>query len=318
VTKYACETKHILLINFEVISSKWFNSLPVEYQKILEEECNRAGLEVSRRYLNEIDPRNLEVLKAAGMTLIPESEIDMAAFKAAGEKAYQKLGILDVRDQVYKELGKKNKPWRQLLFEEGLPEVWRPRRLVQGGAKRFLSLFIKEYHEKILRVYLQGRSIPGGPLFFHILLLNFLAAVARTFDHPINWSQDMSLFLFAWSVFLSADAAFRADKLVNIDLLSSRFSASAKRVFSILIYCIILVFLGTLIWYGIKLSLFSRRRVFQGNSRFQLQLGDHQHPRGRSSHGDHIDPQAQGSPDPAPREFRRSRKGGCLICCWSP
>ncbi len=107
VTKYACETKHILLINFEVISSKWFNSLPVEYQKILEEECNRAGLEVSRRYLNEIDPRNLEVLKAAGMTLIPESEIDMAAFKAAGEKAYQKLGILDVRDQVYKELGKK-------------------------------------------------------------------------------------------------------------------------------------------------------------------------------------------------------------------
>ncbi|HAP55294.1 MAG TPA: C4-dicarboxylate ABC transporter [Spirochaetaceae bacterium] len=94
--------------------------------------------------------------------------------------------------------------------------------------------------------------------------LIFLAPVARTFDHPINWSQDMSLFLFAWSVFLSADAAFRADKLVNIDLLSSRFSASAKRVFSILIYCIILVFLGTLIWYGIKLSLFSRRRVFQG------------------------------------------------------
>jgi hypothetical protein len=41
------------------------------------------------------------------MTFIPESEIDMAAFRAAGEKAYQKLGILDVRDQVYKELGKK-------------------------------------------------------------------------------------------------------------------------------------------------------------------------------------------------------------------
>jgi tripartite ATP-independent transporter DctP family solute receptor len=107
VTKYACETKHILLINFEVISIKWFNSLPVEYQKILEEECNKAGLEVSRSYLNDIDPRNLNVLKSAGMTFIPESEIDMAAFRAAGEKAYQKLGILAVRDQVYKELGKK-------------------------------------------------------------------------------------------------------------------------------------------------------------------------------------------------------------------
>jgi TRAP-type C4-dicarboxylate transport system substrate-binding protein len=107
VTKYACETKHILLINFEVISSKWFNALPAEYQKILEEECDKAGLEVSRRYLNELDPKNLEELKAAGMTFIPESEIDMAAFRKAGDKAYEKLGILDVRDQVYKELGKK-------------------------------------------------------------------------------------------------------------------------------------------------------------------------------------------------------------------
>ncbi len=106
VTKYANQTKHILLINFEVISIKWFNSLPVEYQKILEEECNKAGLAVSRSYLDDIDPKNLAALKAAGMTLIPESEIDMAAFKAAGEKAYQKLGILEVRDQVYKELGK--------------------------------------------------------------------------------------------------------------------------------------------------------------------------------------------------------------------
>ena len=106
VAKYACETKHILLVNFEVVSSKWFNSLPLEYQKILQEEWDKAGLEVSRRYLEEIDPKNIEVLKAGGMTIIPASEIDMAAFKAAGEKAYQKLNLQAVRDQVYKELGK--------------------------------------------------------------------------------------------------------------------------------------------------------------------------------------------------------------------
>jgi len=106
VTKYVNETKHILLINFEVISSKWFNALPVEYQKILEEECNKAGLEVSRQYLEEIDPRNLEVLKSKGMTLVPASAIDMKAFKAAGEAAYVKLNLQAARDRVYKELGK--------------------------------------------------------------------------------------------------------------------------------------------------------------------------------------------------------------------
>ncbi|WP_422479383.1 C4-dicarboxylate TRAP transporter substrate-binding protein [Pleomorphochaeta sp. DL1XJH-081] len=106
VCDYVSETKHILLINFQVISSKWFDSLPEEYQTILEEECNKAGLEVSRQYLEEIDPKNLELLKSRGMKIIPASEIDMKAFKAAGDAAYEKLNLTAARDRVYKELGK--------------------------------------------------------------------------------------------------------------------------------------------------------------------------------------------------------------------
>ncbi len=107
VAKYLSETKHILLINFEVISIKWFNSLPVEYQKILQEECDKAGLEVSQNYLNTMDPANTKNLQDKGMTLIKESQIDMAAFKAAGEKAYQKLNLSAARDKVYQDIGKK-------------------------------------------------------------------------------------------------------------------------------------------------------------------------------------------------------------------
>lgn len=106
VTKYVNETKHILLINFEVISSEWFNSLPVEYQKILEEECNKAGLEVSRAYLEDIDPRNRQLLESRGMTIIPESQIDMAAFRKAGDAAYTKLNLMNARNQIYNEMGK--------------------------------------------------------------------------------------------------------------------------------------------------------------------------------------------------------------------
>jgi tripartite ATP-independent transporter DctP family solute receptor len=107
VARTVSETKHILLINFEVISSKWFNSLPAEYQKILEEECNKAGLDVSRRYMEELDVQSLQKLKEAGVTIIPASEIDLAAFRQAGDNAYRKLNLLEVRDQIYKELGKK-------------------------------------------------------------------------------------------------------------------------------------------------------------------------------------------------------------------
>lgn len=106
VAKYMSETQHILLVNFEVISSKWFNSLPPDYQKILEEECNKAGLEVSRNYMEVLDKSSREEMKKKGMTIIDKSEIDMAAFKKAAEQAYQKLNLVAVRDKLYKELGK--------------------------------------------------------------------------------------------------------------------------------------------------------------------------------------------------------------------
>jgi TRAP-type C4-dicarboxylate transport system substrate-binding protein len=109
VAKVVSETKHILLINFEVISSKWFNSLPPAYQKILQEECDKAGLEVSRNYLDVLDVQSLATLKEKGITIIPASEIDLAAFKAAGEKAYEKLNLVAARDKIYKELGKNKK-----------------------------------------------------------------------------------------------------------------------------------------------------------------------------------------------------------------
>jgi tripartite ATP-independent transporter DctP family solute receptor len=106
VARCVSDTRHILLINFEVISSKWFASLPAEYQKILQEECDKAGLEVSRNYMDVLDMQSLKALQAAGVTVVPASEIDMKAFKAAGEKAYQKLDLVAARDQIYREIGK--------------------------------------------------------------------------------------------------------------------------------------------------------------------------------------------------------------------
>lgn len=106
VAKYMSETAHILLVNFEVISSQWFNSLPEDYQKILQEECDKAGLEVSRSYMEVLDKNSVEEMKARGVTIIPMSEIDMAAFRQAAEKAYDKLNLKEVRDRVFKEMGK--------------------------------------------------------------------------------------------------------------------------------------------------------------------------------------------------------------------
>jgi tripartite ATP-independent transporter DctP family solute receptor len=102
VLKFASETRHIMLINFEVVSARWFNSLPKEYQQALVEECDKAGEATSRRIFKLEDEVEAD-LKKRGMTVV---EPDLAAFRKAGEKAYEVLKIQDAKNQVHKEIGK--------------------------------------------------------------------------------------------------------------------------------------------------------------------------------------------------------------------
>ncbi|MDI3543599.1 MAG: TRAP-type transport system periplasmic protein [Candidatus Atribacteria bacterium] len=103
VLNYISETRHFLLVNFEVVSSKWFYSLPEEYQKILVEECDRAGLETSY-LIEENTEKNKEIIREKGVTII--EDVNLEAFRKAGETAYEVLGISEAREKVYQEIGK--------------------------------------------------------------------------------------------------------------------------------------------------------------------------------------------------------------------
>lgn len=105
VLKYVSETRHIMLINFEVISSKWFNALPPEYQKILVEECDKAGIETSKLIMDKLEREvKQDLTTKRGMVVV--DNVDLAAFKKAGEKAYEVLKIADVKNKVFREIGK--------------------------------------------------------------------------------------------------------------------------------------------------------------------------------------------------------------------
>jgi tripartite ATP-independent transporter DctP family solute receptor len=103
VLKFASETKHIMLINFEVVSAKWFNSLPKNYQQVLVEECDKAG-EATSRQIFKLEAEVEQQLKSRGMTIV--EDVDLAAFRKAGDKAYEVLKIQDAKRQVHKEIGK--------------------------------------------------------------------------------------------------------------------------------------------------------------------------------------------------------------------
>jgi TRAP-type transport system periplasmic protein len=103
VLKVANETRHIMLINFEVVSARWFDGLPKEHQDILVQECDKAGEETSKEIFR-LEAEVEQQLKGRGMTIV--KDVDLAAFRKAGEKSYEVLKIGDAKTAVHKEIGK--------------------------------------------------------------------------------------------------------------------------------------------------------------------------------------------------------------------
>ncbi|MBN1183383.1 MAG: TRAP transporter small permease [Bacteroidales bacterium] len=127
--------------------------------------------------------------------------------------------------------------------------------------REFLGMMqIKDFYKKMCNIEIVLAIIS---LVFTVSLMT-ISAIMRTIGLPINWGLDMSLLTFTWSTFLGADAAFREDKLVRVDLLLEKMPQNFRRKLELAIYVMILVFLFSLVYLGIRLSIFSRHRTFQG------------------------------------------------------
>ena len=92
----------------------------------------------------------------------------------------------------------------------------------------------------------------------------FISAMLRTLGNPINWGTDIALLLFTWSTFLGADIAFRAGKLVNVDILFNRMGGKPQKALKLVIYLICLVFLIAMVYLGAIQSVKTWYRAFQG------------------------------------------------------
>jgi TRAP-type C4-dicarboxylate transport system permease small subunit len=97
-----------------------------------------------------------------------------------------------------------------------------------------------------------------------MVILIFLAGIARLVAHPMNWAVDMSTCLFAWSCFLSADVAWRENKLMNVDVFTRLFPENFRRFLALINYAILVGFFLYLIVFGVHLSYTTRIRTFQG------------------------------------------------------
>ncbi|MDR2501066.1 MAG: C4-dicarboxylate TRAP transporter substrate-binding protein [Treponema sp.] len=102
VLTYLSKTEHFQLANFIMVGEKWYTSLPEDYQRILMEECKKASYENALQILAAAGDYEKQ-MAGKGMRIV---EADKAAFKQAAEAAYEELGFRELRDTIWKEIGK--------------------------------------------------------------------------------------------------------------------------------------------------------------------------------------------------------------------
>lgn len=99
---------------------------------------------------------------------------------------------------------------------------------------------------------------------FLIIILVFVAAVARRVGYPLVWSVDLAQLLFAWTCFLGADLALQQDRHIGVDILVRYLP---KRVNTVIVFCsygVILGFLGIIMIFGTYLAFKNSHRLFNG------------------------------------------------------
>ena len=101
VTKYNIKTEHFLLYTGLVISEKWFQGLPVAYQKILVDSAIEAGDFATDLTLQKEKEFN-KAMADKGMIFI---DVDQKLFKKASSTVYQTMGWSELKAQIDKQLG---------------------------------------------------------------------------------------------------------------------------------------------------------------------------------------------------------------------
>ena len=88
-------------------------------------------------------------------------------------------------------------------------------------------------------------------------LLVFAAALGRSLYYPLNWAMDAATFLFAWTVFLGADAAMRLDRLFCIEIITAKLPQKVQLYLKLINHVIIVIFLVGMIGYRLLFFLLS-------------------------------------------------------------
>ncbi|WP_300001989.1 C4-dicarboxylate TRAP transporter substrate-binding protein [uncultured Cedecea sp.] len=96
VAKDVTKTNHYHLMTSIIVGDKWFNQLPAEYQKILQEESYNAGEFTSQKIIEQSNAVLEKMVKSGAKV----NEIDLTPFIAACANVPAKLGLEQAQNSL--------------------------------------------------------------------------------------------------------------------------------------------------------------------------------------------------------------------------
>lgn len=119
---------------------------------------------------------------------------------------------------------------------------------------------MNSFGQRLLRL----EVILAGTFVIAMVAMIFLGGVARLVGHPINATVDFATCFFAWATFLSADIAWRRDRLTSLRLVPDGLPPRWSWRLEACNYTLVLAILGYGLVAGTWLAWVSRSRPFQG------------------------------------------------------
>jgi C4-dicarboxylate transporter DctQ subunit len=106
-------------------------------------------------------------------------------------------------------------------------------------------------------------AVIGGFFTGVMTLIVGYAVLARyVLNSPIGWSEEISMYLMVWAVFLGASYTLKEDAHIGVDVLISRLGPKTKKAFQSFHYIVGLAFFSILLVKGVEMVQFS---LFMGS-----------------------------------------------------
>ena len=92
--------------------------------------------------------------------------------------------------------------------------------------------------------------------FFSIVFLVFYSIISRyVFNAPINFSEQLALFILNWFVFLASAIAIKEGEHISIDILTKKFSPKWQMIMVWIVNAVSTIFYIVVIFHGVRYSI---------------------------------------------------------------